>query len=91
MTHLSKQTTIDLLQRADAHVYAREFPVHEITLRFRSEADKEEFMGQLSDGWGENVCQLFWSDDKTFDETKVFDIELLSDDYGDDEENDEEE
>lgn len=35
------------------------FPVV-LTLRFRSEHEKSEFLGQLSDGWGENFVGLEW-------------------------------
>ncbi len=31
-----------------------------LTLHFKSEAEKREFMGQLSDGWGENHVMLDW-------------------------------
>ncbi len=35
-------------------------PKHEVTLTFRSREHKEYFLGQLSDGWGENVVSLQW-------------------------------
>jgi hypothetical protein len=34
--------------------------VHEVTLRFPSALHKKYFLGQLSDGWGENVVDLTW-------------------------------
>jgi hypothetical protein len=33
---------------------------HTVTLVFPSRAHKEHFLGQLSDGWGENVVGLKW-------------------------------
>ena len=36
-----------------------EFPVR-VTLCFQGQADRDEFMGGLSDGFGENWCQLDW-------------------------------
>lgn len=38
-------------------------PVHEVTLRFPSARHKDYFLGQLSDGWGENVVDLAWKGD----------------------------
>ena len=35
--------------------------VHEVTLRFPSAKHKEYFLGQLSDGWGENMVDLRWA------------------------------
>jgi hypothetical protein len=43
---------------------AREFPVVGPTLRFRSEAERRWFFGGLSDGWGENACDISWGWDK---------------------------
>lgn len=31
-----------------------------VTLRFKSEAAKRNFLGGLSDGWGEGFCDLEW-------------------------------
>jgi len=36
-----------------------EFP-ERVELCFRSKADRDEFMGGLSDGFGEEFCQLDW-------------------------------
>lgn len=30
----------------------------DVILRFRNQEEREEFMGQLSDGWGENFVDL---------------------------------
>jgi hypothetical protein len=38
---------------------AEEFPVS-LNLRFRNEQEKSDFLGQLSDGWGEGVVYLTW-------------------------------
>lgn len=51
-----------------------------VTLRFKSEYAKDFFMGQLSDGWGENHCALKCRGD--FDKAKVFDVSVYSD-WGD--------
>ena len=37
--------------------------VHEVTLRFPSASHKDYFLGQLSDGWGENIVYLTWRGD----------------------------
>jgi hypothetical protein len=37
--------------------------VHEVTLRFPSAFHKDYFLGQLSDGWGENLVYLTWRGD----------------------------
>jgi hypothetical protein len=31
------------------------------TLHFKNEEERDEFMGQLSDGWGENLVYLDWN------------------------------
>ncbi len=55
---------------------AEEFPFA-VTLRFKSEAEKQDFMGGLSDGWGENVCSLHWSwPDVGFHEAEMFGVDL---------------
>lgn len=55
-----------------------------VTLRFKSEHAKEFFMGQLSDGWGENHCNLRWpwQDGQEFHKCQVFDVDVYSD-WGD--------
>ncbi len=40
-----------------------EYPAS-ITLRFRDEDERNEFLGQLSDGWGENYCRLAWDHER---------------------------
>lgn len=35
------------------------YPVR-VTLAFCSDAERRYFMGQLSDGWGENHCDFEW-------------------------------
>ena len=32
----------------------------EVTLRFRNQQEKQKFLEELSDGYGENHCQLDW-------------------------------
>lgn len=34
-----------------------------ITLRFKDHEQLDYFMGQLSDGWGENRCGMKWTGD----------------------------
>jgi len=50
-----------------------------ITLHFKSKADRDEFMGQLSDGWGEEHCVLYWrwQDGITFEDATEFDVVVL--------------
>jgi hypothetical protein len=49
----------------------------EVTLRFKTDEDKQEFMGQLSDGWGENWVSLDWGHPNvSFEEATVFDVEV---------------
>ena len=38
-------------------------PKHTVTLVFPSRQHKEHFLGQLSDGWGENLVELRWPRD----------------------------
>lgn len=33
---------------------------HEVVLRFWSKAAKQRFLGQLSDGWGEDALEFEW-------------------------------
>jgi hypothetical protein len=60
-----------------------------VTLHFISEDERDEFIGQLSDGWGENEVDLDWNwhsdnenepsvDDEPFDHylVRVMDEEL---------------
>ena len=46
-----------------------------VTLRFKTPRAKQYFMGQLSDGWGENVCGLKWDHSVKFDKCSVFHVE----------------
>lgn len=46
----------------------------EVTLRFKTEAARDYFMGQLADGWGENVCYLDWDEDLDFRDVHWFDV-----------------
>lgn len=39
------------------------FPVR-VTLGFRNKDERDEWLGQLSDGWGENLTRLDWDDSK---------------------------
>lgn len=60
-----------------------------VTLRFKSAADREAFMSGLSDGWGEDHCQLNWPADnwsladqrsgKAFEECDMFDVIVFRD------------
>lgn len=50
-------------QNSDPQDAQSNWPVS-ITLRFKSQAAKDYFLGQLSDGWGENEVDLEWGDDK---------------------------
>ncbi len=38
-----------------------EMHTNQVLLEFDSAREKREFMGQLSDGWGENYCMLDWN------------------------------
>ena len=48
---------------------AKEYP-HAVTLRFRSRSERETFMGQLSDGWGENECSMEWPEGVDLDDAE---------------------
>lgn len=45
----------------------------EVVLRFRNKQERDYFMGQLSDGFGENECDLKWRGD--FDRARVFHVD----------------
>jgi hypothetical protein len=34
---------------------------HRVTLKFKSKAQRDWFIGQLTDGFGENECETSWS------------------------------
>lgn len=61
-----------------------------VTLEFENQAERDEFMGQLSDGWGENFVSLTWdelrwhneethdyTEKQDFDQVREFKVELL--------------
>lgn len=52
-----------------------ESPDCAVTLRFKTPRAKQYFMGQLSDGWGENVCGLKWDHSIKFEKCSVFQVE----------------
>lgn len=45
-----------------------------VTLEFPDRRHKDEVMGQLSDGWGENYVALEWDRSKKFEDTWAFKI-----------------
>jgi hypothetical protein len=47
---------------------------HRITLEFKSAFDKRYFLGQLSDGWGENRVRLEWPKGKNLCACRVNDV-----------------
>lgn len=51
--------TPDEFSRALYQQISTSYP-HSIILRFRTPEDKDQFVGQLSDGWGESHCDLVW-------------------------------
>lgn len=51
----------------------------EVTLVFKNEFDRDYFMGQLSDGFGENECDLACEGD--FDEATRFTVTPFGDAY----------
>lgn len=51
------------------------FP-HRMTLCFRNKRERDWFMGQLSDGFGENECDLKWTRGKSLDEVREVDVLL---------------
>ena len=53
----------------------------EARLRFKSAHAMDHFLGQLSDGWGENHCRISPVDGQ-FYASEVFDVEVWSD-WGD--------
>lgn len=61
-----------------------------IKFNFIDDEEAREFLGQLSDGWGENYVSLDWEGD--FDKADTFDVMVFEDDddYIDIEENEEE-
>jgi hypothetical protein len=53
-----------------------------VTLRFKSEYAKSFFLGQLSDGWGENHVGLTWDHSVGLDAAPMVDVAVWSD-WGD--------
>ncbi|HEX7069875.1 MAG TPA: hypothetical protein VF190_03670 [Rhodothermales bacterium] len=53
----------------------------EVRLRFKSAYAADFFLGQLSDGWGENYCRISPVDGQHYT-SEVFDVEVYSD-WGD--------
>lgn len=51
------------------------FP-HRVTLCFRNGRERDWFMGQLSDGFGENECELKWARGKTLGEVREVDVKV---------------
>jgi hypothetical protein len=62
----------------------KKYPKH-VVLRFRSQEELEVFMGQLSDGWGENLVDLDWDSKEELSEdgqqvgVKIIDDIMLDD------------
>jgi hypothetical protein len=56
-------------------------PKPQVTFTFRNKAERDYFMGQLSDGWGENKVELKWPWRKgvEFEDCTEFGIELAPD------------
>lgn len=52
-----------------------------VTLCFKNDKEKEEFLGQLSDGWGENLVNIGWSAGKNLfkQDLIVVEVEIESD------------
>lgn len=48
-----------------------------VVLAFRTSAERAHFMGQLSDGWGENYCSVTRRKTQTLE--TVYEVELSSD------------
>jgi hypothetical protein len=43
-----------------------EYP-HEITIGFKTKSDRDYWLGQMSDGFGENFCHIRPRDEKKWD------------------------
>lgn len=52
-----------------------------VTLVFKNDEQKEFFMGQLSDGWGENECSLKWQGD--FHDAAEYEVDPTISEYWD--------
>jgi hypothetical protein len=50
-----------------------------VTFHFRSKRERDYFMGQLSDGWGENRVDLLWDFQRKFHDCTDFKILLGQD------------
>lgn len=57
-----------------------------VTLVFSTDEEKQEFMNQLSDGWGENYVSLRWIGQRgsdpggSFDRATLFMVHILEED-----------
>lgn len=49
---------------------------HQVVFTFKSEDEKNHFIGQLSDGWGENYVSLSPLNDKSFYKATEFSVRL---------------
>jgi len=45
-----------------------------VVLRFLNRAQRDVFLGGLSDGWGEAHCELYWPIGTDFYENEEFDV-----------------
>lgn len=52
---------------------------HKIELRFKSKIAKETFLSGLSDGFGENYCNLTWPKGYSFDDAPYVEVENADD------------
>ena len=51
-----------------------------LTLRFTSDAERAEFLSQLSDGWGEDYVSLWWkSETEAVTEADIVLVDVLED------------
>lgn len=48
-----------------------------VELRFRTRAAREYFLGQLSDGWGENVVMLDWPEGGDLKDASTVNVKVL--------------
>jgi hypothetical protein len=51
-----------------------------VILNFKSKEEKARFLGQLSDGWGENFVDLSW-DKGDLADAQVVQVEVFEDEY----------
>lgn len=48
-----------------------------VTLHFKTQQDRDDFMGSLSDGWGEEHCDLSWDPEVPFEDVTEFGVTVL--------------